>query len=135
MFNLKQVWSNRLRAGATYCSACNSFYQGLGADVAKLAGWNIFKACYVDRSSPLFGARPVNFIHDQFLVEVREDGREFAAAEELGRLMNAAGALILPDVPVKCEPILARRWSKLAKGLKNEAGELVGAWEDMRLAS
>ena len=134
MFNLKQVWSGRLRAGATYCSACNSFYQGLGADVAKLAGWNIFKACYVDRSSPLFGARPVNFIHDQFLVEVREDGREFAAAEELGRLMNAAGALILPDVPVKCEPILARRWSKLAKGVKNEAGELVGAWEDMRLA-
>jgi len=135
MFNLKQVWSNRLRAGATYCSACNSFYQGLGADVAKLAGWNIFKACYVDRSSPLYGARPVNFIHDQFLVEVREDGREFAAAEELGRLMNVAGAYILPDVPVKCEPILARRWSKLAKGIKNEAGELVGAWEDMRLAS
>ncbi len=48
--------------------------------------------------------------------------------------MNAAGALILPDVPVKCETILARRWSKLAKGIKNEAGELVGAWEDMRLA-
>lgn len=135
MFNLKQVWSNRLRAGATYCSACNSFYQGLGADVAKLAGWNIFKACYVDRSSPLYGARPVNFIHDQFLVEVKEDGREFAAAEELGRLMNAAGALILPDVPVKCEPILARRWSKLANGITNDSGELVGVWEDMRLAS
>lgn len=131
-FNLVQPWSGRLRAGATYCSACNSFYQGLGADVAKLAGWKLFQACYVDSKSPLFGARPVNFIHDQFLVEVLEDGREARAAEEVSRLMNEAGAEVLPDVPVKCEPILARRWSKLASKVIDESGRLT-AWEDLRL--
>jgi hypothetical protein len=133
-FNVIQPWSGRLRAGATYCSACNSFYQGLGADVAKLAGWKIFKACYVDTASPLFGARPVNFIHDQFLVEVKEDGNEAAAADEIGRLMNEAGLEVLPDVPVKCEPILARRWSKLASKVVGENGKLT-AWEDLRLTA
>src|SRR5690606_6706098 len=38
-YNVVQPWSQRLRAGASYCSACNSPFQGLGADVAKLALW------------------------------------------------------------------------------------------------
>lgn len=74
----------------------------------------------------------MNFVHDQFLVEVREDGREAQAAAEVGRLMNLAGAIVLPDVPVKCEPILARRWSKMSKKTITETGELT-AWEDLRL--
>ena len=45
--------------------------------------------------------------------------------------MNRAGAEVLPDVPVKCEPILTRRWSKRADLVKVD-GVMV-AWEDPRL--
>lgn len=130
-YNIVQPYSGRLRAGASYCSACNSIFQGLGADVAKLAGWLIFKACYVDRNSPLFGARVVLFIHDQFLVEI-EESRAAAGAKEVERLMNQAGAEILPDVPVRAEPALARRYSKHAKRVVDANGNLT-AWEDARL--
>lgn len=132
-YNVKQPWSGRLRAGATYCSACNSIFQGLGSDVAKLAGWLLFKACYVDESSPLYGARIVLFVHDQFLIEVDEH-RAVAAAAETERLMNLAGEIVLPDCPVKCEPILARRYSKMAAKKVDENGNLT-AWEDVRLAA
>lgn len=130
-YNVVQPWSGRLRAGATYCSACNSIFQGLGADVAKLAGWLIFKACYVDRSSPLFGARTVLMIHDQFLTEI-EEYRAAAGAKEIERLMNLAGSIVLPDVPVRAEPSLARRYSKHAKKMVDQNGNLT-AWEDARL--
>ena len=178
LYSLVQPWSGRLRAGATYCSACNSTYQGLLSDVAKRAGWYLFKACYLspsilfslaDKYAPSdavkragagqervtrwrdyrgeftratqleiarcaeslhgAGARPGNFIHDQFLVEVAEAQGD-PAARAVGALMNLAGAEILPDVPVKCEPILARRWSKRAEEVK-ASGVLV-PWEDPR---
>ena len=136
LYNLVQPWSGRLRANCTYCSACNSVYQGLLSDVLKRAGWYLFKACYLRGSmpgaEPLYGCRPVNEIHDQFLVEapaVRGD----AAARAVGALMNRAGAEICPDVPVKCEPILAKRWSKRAE--KRRAGGVLVAWEDARLVS
>jgi len=126
-YNIRQPYSDRLRAKATFCSASNTLFQGLGADVAKEAGWLIATECYVREDSPLFGCRPVNFIHDQFLVEAPED-RAALAAQRLGELMNLAGAKILPDVPVRASPVLARRWSKNAIEVRNAAGELV-PWE------
>jgi len=46
--------------------------------------------------------------------------------------MNREGAEVLPDVPVKCEPILTRRWSKRADLVRGDDGVMV-AWEDPRL--
>lgn len=136
LYNLAQPWSGRLRAGCTYCSACNSVYQGLLSDVLKRAGWYLFKACYLRGAMPgaeaLYGCRPVNEIHDQFLIEapaVRGD----AAARATGLLMNRAGAEICADVPVRCDPILAKRWSKRAEERRGGDGSLV-AWEDARLS-
>jgi hypothetical protein len=136
-FNVNYPGLPGFRAGAHYTSACNTMYQRLGAKVAKRAGWYVFKACYVDKGSPLYGARPVNFIHDQFLIEAREDSAH-GAALETQRLMNLAGAELLPDVPVKTEPILARRWSKNAKevtadGRKLKDGGQLVPWEDVRI--
>lgn len=154
LYNIRQPFSRRLRAGATYCSGCNSVFQGLLADVAKRAGWYLFKACYlspsvllslnirlqdkphktreeyelnIHQTAPIYGCRPINFIHDQFLVEAPET-RGDAAANVTGLLMDRAGEEILPDVPVKCEPILARRWSKRASKVKDKEGKLL-AWE------
>lgn len=135
-FNVPQVWSGRLRARATYCSACNSFYQGLGADVAKLAGWYLFKACYVRGVDPvLYGCRIVNFIHDQFLIECPES-RAAAACKRVEYWCGLASINVLPDygqaMADKGECIIARRWSKQSKAVRNDNGDLI-AWDDERL--
>lgn len=135
-FCVPQMWSGRLRAGATYCAACNSFYQGLGADVAKLAGWYVFQACYVRGfDDALFGCTPVNFIHDQLMVEAPEAQAQLAA-ERVEYWCRQAAIEVLPDygqmMASKTEAILCRRWSKNAEAVRDEQGGL-GVWEDERL--
>jgi hypothetical protein len=140
-----QCQSGRLRAGATYTAACNSNYQGLGADVAKLAGLYLWRASYVRGVDPvLFGSgaglqstqlRPGHFIHDQFLCEARED----RAAAQLPRVeywCRKAAIEMLPDygqaMAKKTKALIARRWSKKAKLVVDGAGKAT-AWEDARL--
>jgi DNA polymerase I-like protein with 3'-5' exonuclease and polymerase domains len=43
---LTHFFSNRIRGGATYTAACNSFFQGLGADATGNAAFLISEACY-----------------------------------------------------------------------------------------
>jgi DNA polymerase family A len=123
---VRQLFSNRWRGGVTFTEACNGFFQGLGADAAKAAGWVIAKACYL-RGSCLFGSRIVNFVHDEFLLEVPEEIGS-ACAEELARLMQEGAQPWTPDVAmVVGKPKLARRWSKDAKAVRKD-GRLV-PWE------
>ena len=122
---IKQLFSNRYRGDVGFTDACNTMFQGLAADAAKAAGFLIAKACYVDSASPLFGARMVNFVHDEFILEVRDDDRAADAAEELARLMVVGASPFLPDVPPKVEPQLARRWSKQAETIRDEKGRLI----------
>lgn len=126
---IEQVFVQRYRGGCSYTEASNSLFQGLAADAAKAAGFKIAKACYVDTSSPLFGARPVNFVHDEFIVEVDDNEAASEAAEELARLMVEGASRFLPDVPPLAEPYLMRRWSKKAKPIRNDNGRLV-PWGD-----
>lgn len=122
-YTLEQLRSRRIRGGATYTAACNSYFQGLGADATGAAGWLIAKACYVDRKSPLFGARIVNYVHDEFIGEVEAD-RAHEAAEELSRLMVLGASAWIPDVKLQAEPCLMTVWSKDAKTIRDAAGRL-----------
>jgi DNA polymerase-1 len=131
-FNVQHLFSNRLRAGVFYCVACNSFFQGLGADAAKAAGYLIARACYYDRESPLYGCRIVNFVHDEWILEVPDDEghvRATAAADELARLMIVGAEPYVPDVPMGAEPQLMRRWSKKAKRLVNKETGMLIPWD------
>lgn len=121
---LEQLRSKRIRGGASYTAACNSYFQGLGADATGHAGWLVAKACYTDRSSPLFGARIVNYVHDEFIVEADESVAH-EAAEELSRLMVLGASAWIPDVKLQAEPCLMRVWSKDAKTLRDDRGRLV----------
>jgi DNA polymerase-1 len=112
---IKQLFSNRYRGDVTFTEGANGMFQSLAADAAKAAGFLVAKACYVDARSPLFGCRPVNFVHDEFVVEVKDDERAHDAAVELARLMCVGAAPFLPDVPPVAEPLLCRKWSKAAK--------------------
>jgi hypothetical protein len=147
-YNVVQPWSGRLRANATYCAACNSPFQGLGADVAKLALWLAWKATMglseLGERDPLFGARLVNFVHDSIMAEVLE-GRAHAAAVRLKEIMDQAGAMVLGGVPVKASMVVTRQWSKKATQWREPCavcGDLVkcdkscparGAWESRKL--
>jgi DNA polymerase-1 len=118
--------SNRYRGGLSYTEACNSMFQGLGADVAKSAGCRIAEGCYLLTDSPLFGCRIVNFVHDEFILEAPEH-RSSEAALELSRVMVEAAKAWLPDVRIASKPVIMKRWSKDAKQIW-ENGRLM-AWD------
>jgi DNA polymerase-1 len=134
-FTLEQVRSGRLRGDVGYCDGCNSYFQGLAADGAKAAMWRITQECYLGfgdawprdgrAPSPLFGARVVAFIHDEFLIEVRNDANAGAAGDRLAAVMVEGMARYIPDVPVKAEPVLMGRWLKGAKTTRDANGTLI----------
>jgi hypothetical protein len=130
--NIVQPWSGRLRAGAEYCASCNSPFQGLGSDVAKVALWLVFKAAYgvseKGRNDPLYGCRPVLFVHDSITCEAPEE-RAPEAAERLADLLDEAHDIVLPafkDAPNRhrAEPCVTRQLSKKAETWRDETGRL-----------
>ena len=124
---ITQLRSYRVRGGVGYTDACNTLFQGLGADVALDALFDVSERCYCDPSSPLYGSHPVNFIHDEIIIESPEEcGAE--AAEEMSRLMAEAGKRWLPSLNIKAPPTLSRRWSKATEEIRDEKGRLL-AWD------
>lgn len=123
----EQLFSGRFRGGLGYADLNNTYFQALGADAAKAAGWRITRACYDwTQGSPLYGSRIVNFVHDQFLVEV-PIALGPACAAEVGRIMVDEAAPWFPNVPATVTPCLATCWSKDAVACYDEKGELT-AW-------
>ena len=129
MGEVVHVGSQRRRAWVPFTVASNSYFQGLAADCAKDAGYEISREMFlgVDRQgrpSPLGGSRIVNFVHDEFICEHPvELGHE--AAYRVAGLMMEAGRRWMPDVPPSVEPALMWRWIKSAEGRFDAAGRLV----------
>jgi DNA polymerase-1 len=108
----------------SYTEACNTPFSGMGGDMMKHALFALQRACYV---GSLKGCRPVNVVHDEYVVEVPEEfGHE--CAEEMSRVILTAANEWLPDVPVKGDVLLCRRWSKLAHPVRDANGRLI-PWE------
>lgn len=119
-----QFVSQRLHGGVGYTDACNGFFQGLAADGAKAALWNITKECYLEHlASPLLGSRVVGFVHDEFLGEHPEE-RAHEAAERLATIARETMQAYCPDVKIKIEPALMRRWYKGAETVRDNNGRL-----------
>jgi DNA polymerase-1 len=112
------------RSDMSYTVACNDPFQSLGATAATWAGYDLARACYHERDHVLFGSRPVNFIHDQYLVEVLDDERAHDRAVAVADIMVAAARRAVPDVTPGVEPLLCRYWSKDAKAIYKD-GRLV----------
>lgn len=124
---VRHFGSNRIRSRIPYTVAANSYFQGLAADAAKAAGWQIARECYDHRlQSPLFGCRIVNFIHDEYILEIPITSREnmAAAGERLAEVMAGVAQAWIPDVKIRTEPVLADRWSKKAKTKRGPDGLL-----------
>jgi len=117
-----------LRLEKSANAVSNHFFQNLAAQGAKHALWRLSKEAHTDTTSVLWGTcRPVAFIHDEIVAEVREDVAH-EVAEQMTAVMLDAMREYVPDVRVGAEPCLMRRWYKDAKLVRDAGGRLV-PWE------
>jgi DNA polymerase I-like protein with 3'-5' exonuclease and polymerase domains len=99
--------TGRIRAGASPTEICNTPFQGLAADGAKIALVNlVFK-----------GFRVTGFAHDEFLIELLDLGGYASREqfEEALEIIRCSMSKVTNGVPVKCEATLSTCWSKKAK--------------------
>jgi DNA polymerase I-like protein with 3'-5' exonuclease and polymerase domains len=111
--------TGRLRAEASYCARHNTVFQGLAADGAKLALWMLWRAGY----------RIVNFIHDQFLIEVPADSDLKFHAENIKRLMIEGMKQVVPDLLVGVSYAATDRWWKEAAAIYDASGNQLLIWQ------
>ena len=121
---ITQLISKRRRGGVGFTDAANTMFQGLIADGAKEALYQVVKASWMRKSSPLFGCKPILFIHDEIIVESPLE-QASAAADELARLMVESMGPYLPDLPIQAEPWISSVWSKHNVERRDENGLLV----------
>ena len=126
-FTFEQPKSGRVRGGVGFCDGCNSGFQGLTADGAKLALHEVVRECYLDKDTALFGCRAVAFIHDEIIIEAPEETAH-EAATRLAEVMVREMKKFLPDIPVKADAHLMRRWYKAAEPAFDTEGRLI-PWE------
>lgn len=116
--------SQRLRGNPRYTEACNMPFQGMASDGAKRALFEVARECWADPDSPLFGSRPLVFVHDEIILECPvERGHEVAM--RLREIMVREMEICTPDIPASATPALATRWAKGAKPKYDDAGRLV----------
>lgn len=119
--------SGRVRGGCDFTSAANTFFQGGASDGAKEALWQVAWKCYQDERSALFGSRIVLFLHDEIILETPQD-RASEAGDALVKVMVASMRKYTPDIPIKAEPRITRRWYKKAGEVRDAQGKLQ-LWE------
>jgi hypothetical protein len=125
--DITHLFTKRRRGNVHYTAACNSFFQGLAADGAKQALFEVQRHCKVLTDSPLFGSHVVNFLHDEIMLEVPE-AKAHDAALKLAEIMEQEFNHFVPDVPVRASPQLMRCWSKDAKPIFDSQFRLI-PWE------
>lgn len=119
-----QHMSGRYRGRVIYTSACNTFFQGLAADGAKEALAQVSREAYTVQASPLFGTRPVFFVHDEIIIEVPAHADVHAAGHRLAQVMVDCMQRWIPRVQITASPVAMTRWSKSAKEVFDADGRL-----------
>ena len=122
-FTVVQHRSLRRRGDCGFCDGNNTTFQGIIADAVKNAMLKVFVACHTPGDA-LFGGRLCAQIYDEMLLEVPEAGAGKAAAR-FKQLFEAGINEYLPDCPAKVEIEMMYNWSKLAKAVYNDQGDLV----------
>lgn len=108
-----QHFSARVRGGVGYCDTANTFFQGLAADAAKASLWAVGREMYARRSSELYGARMLAFVHDELVAEMPMEGLHERCLR-LQHVWCSAAQEIVPDVLISASPAVSFRWSKAA---------------------
>lgn len=125
--------------GATRTTAANVHFQGLGAVIARRAGWKIAYRQYIARTMP---GRTVDFIHDAFLNEGKIVDRDENARHQEECMAEALSEVcpnmrIYPELEAKrlglkngvnccvIDSAAQDHYSKYAKSKRDEKGRLI----------
>ncbi len=119
-----QIGSERVRAVEGFSQSANGYFQGLAADGAKAALYAVSKECYLDKASPMYGARPIFFNHDEIFSEIPLSIAS-NAAKRMTKVMVDTMRLHVPDVAIAASPALMWRWSKSAAEVYDIDGNLL----------
>ena len=107
--------TGRVRARVLYTECRNSPFQGLAADGAKLACFNLLQAGY----------RLVGFVHDEFIIELPDTADYAAEAKRIESIVTGGmSEVVNQTVPVRAEYTVATCWSKKAKLLVAADGRI-----------
>jgi len=119
-----------LRNHCSYCACANgAALQTPAAEGGKIALWTVVRNCFDPaQKSILYGCRPWAWVHDQCLLSIPEDDWMHERASEVQNNMVSCMKQVIPDVQVKTEACLMRRWDKRAKTVLDARGRLV-VWE------
>ena len=115
-----------VKARGTKCAVTNFIFQSYAATANKIMLWWVFYSEWL-RSKRL-GVPPrfkiVCYIHDEIIIEVV---LKFVneVTKEVGDLMVASVKSVMPGVLIKTEAEAMTRWSKDAKSLYDEAGNII----------
>lgn len=115
--------SKRVRGRPSYTESANMPFQGMASDGAKRALFAVSRECYTDTSSPLFGSRPLVFVHDEIILEAPAN-KAHECAMRLKEIMESEMRAVTPDIPASATPALATRWLKGAEPVYAE-GRLI----------
>ncbi len=110
---IKSFGSGMIRGDVGYTDAANHFFSNLVAQGAKDACFYVAWECYVDRQTPLYGSRPIAFIHDEILAEM-PIATAHEAAHRMAEIIREQVQLRMPDVKVTASPALMTEWQKSA---------------------
>lgn len=121
-FEIEQVHSGRVRGGLGFCDGCNTFFQGIVADGARIALHEVVRAT-LTAGDALDGSHVVAFVHDELILESPTE-RAPEAAKRLSELMVAGMTEVIADVPIRAEAHLMERWYKDAEPVLVE-GKLI----------
>jgi DNA modification methylase/DNA polymerase I-like protein with 3'-5' exonuclease and polymerase domains len=100
--------TGRIRGRVRYSQARNTPFQGLAADGAALALFELIKE----------GFRVVGFIHDEVLLELPDEGgfvSEAVVERVKDILCRKMEEVLVGGIPVACEAALSTRWNKKAQ--------------------
>jgi len=122
--HIEQHYTHRRRGNIGFTDGANTYFQGLVADGAKTALYNVVRAAWMEPKSPLFGARPILFIHDEIICEV-EERHAPAAADELARIMERSIKPFVPNLPISADAWVSRAWRKGLEGVRDGDGVLL----------
>ena len=79
---------------------------------------------------PLLGkVHPLIPIHDEIVGEVLDDGRADEYATRVAEVMVENFSVVLPDVKIKAQPVLMRRWDKNAEPVFDSVTKKLIPWE------
>lgn len=93
--------TGRIRENTTFCAEKNTPFQGLAADGAKLALYDLTKA----------GFKIVGYVHDEIITEVDEkDSEKLLAIQE--KIMIESMKKVVPDVNISVESQVSRCYTK-----------------------